>query len=1234
MRYKNLIGALLLTISLLLPGSQALATVWTDHYDVSNGYSSAGQGISTITFDDWGYSGPGGRTAKNFAPINGFGAVGQRQHVVTLWTDRLTPDNPQNILKDITNSPVYTNSNMDTQVNFYFWGYTSPGFDRQSDYTAYKAGDYSASARKGSIFNNMQIDLDGDYLVRKADMHFAYYDTFSYVDATGVNPPQDVATTLSFQPYPVSDAIGWCGSVLAPHPAALAVMAGQLTFDFAFDVYNGPNHVFMGTQVVPRFEMRSYGTLNVHVWAGSDLQTFTSDAVINNTNPNNKDRWDVDPNYYNLVSFAGGGVLPDGAWVSADSYNADGSRKLNPDGTWNVTVVPAGTPGATWYNNAFAGYAFILRADAIRMLDWYDTTVYGPDPCTNVNCNDNNVCTTDSCVGGVCVHTPMTCPTGQACDPATGVCAPVDLCTGVVCNDNNACTTDTCDPSTGCVYTPIVCNDNNPCTTDTCNPATGCVYTPLICDDHNACTTDACGPEGCIYVPAVVCNDNNPCTTDACDPATGACVFTPVNCDDGNACTTDSCDPATGKCVHTPTNACSTVDTTNNNFTMNQPDGTAFGGSNDVHFTWDGTRKTSVAASGQVSNATLASTCSFFGKTWAAHDVAIYGPGTYTVYSGCPAGSPGCGLGDPITFTVNPGEIGGHMLFNWNNNNDIDVVDVWKPKAAYGPSPLWTGACGSNPTAKVWDWMSYDWDGDGVNGYMMVDGPFLGMNANFNMMGIPVAVNTTNNNFTMNQPDGTAFGGSNDVHFTWDGTRKTSVAASGQVSNATLASTCSFFGKTWAAHDVAVYGPGTYTVYTGCPAGSPGCGAGDPITFTVNAGEIGGHMLFNWNNNNDIDVVDIWKPKAAYGPSPLWTGACGSNPDTKIWDWMSYDWDGDGVNGYMMVDGPFLGMNANFNMMGTPPDPCSDAATRCNDNNACTTDTCDPATGVCVHTPIVCNDNNLCTIDTCDPATGCVYTPVVITDNNACTTDVCDPATGIITHTVIICNDNNACTVDSCDPATGCVFTPIVCNDNNLCTIDTCDPVMGCIFTPVNCPLGYICNPATGQCEDPCAGVNCNDNNSCTNDTCNPTTGCVYTLVADGTACTINSQAGTCKAGQCIASPICPAGSVKSVTIRGGGQKPTTVDLVIQTQFTVMNDGCISGSTVSTVTVTPGTALLVNVNAGQGPPTSCTWNGVPIDLASPYTIICPDVSGDVGKLICDNKLNGGQDVDRMTIKVQ
>ena len=138
------------------------------------------------------------------------------------------------------------------------------------------------------------------------------------------------------------------------------------------------------------------------------------------------------------------------------------------------------------------------------------------------------------------------------------------------------------------------------------------------------------------------------------------------------------------------------------------------------------------------------------------------------------------------------------------------------------------------------------------------------------------AAASIHNNFTMLDPSGALTGGTNDVVFTWDETTLTSVAVSGQVSNATLSSVTTFFAVPWFAHDVAIYGPGTYTVYAGCLPGEPGCGAGAAITFTVNAGELGAHMLFDWGGSTNIDVVDVWTPNTAFGASPMYTGPDGT----------------------------------------------------------------------------------------------------------------------------------------------------------------------------------------------------------------------------------------------------------------------------------------------------------------------------------------------------------------------
>jgi len=82
-------------------------------------------------------------------------------------------------------------------------------------------------------------------------------------------------------------------------------------------------------------------------------------------------------------------------------------------------------------------------------------------------------------------------------------------------------------------------------------------------------------------------------------------------------------------------------------------------------------------------------------------------------------------------------------------------------------------------------------------------------------------------------------------------------------------------------------------------------------------------------------------------------------------------------------------------------------------------------------------------------------------DNNACTTDVCDVNGlngGACVFTAITCNDNSVCTIDECDLIQGCIFTPISCDDNNLCTTDSCDPIKSCQHVNVTCPGADICH--------------------------------------------------------------------------------------------------------------------------------------------------------------------------------
>jgi len=200
------------------------------------------------------------------------------------------------------------------------------------------------------------------------------------------------------------------------------------------------------------------------------------------------------------------------------------------------------------------------------------------------SCDDNNVCTDDSCdAKNGCVFLP----TGASCTDSDP-CTVADVCKDKLClagkqklcNDGNTCTVDACDKKTGaCVFSGkpvsgapcdadgsvctakdacdggvckagklLACDDKNGCTTDSCDAKKGCqsAFNTAPCDaDGDACTVgDVCKNGSCQVGAKKVCNDGEPCTADSCDGKSGKCVTKPVvgGCDDANPCTVgDKC---------------------------------------------------------------------------------------------------------------------------------------------------------------------------------------------------------------------------------------------------------------------------------------------------------------------------------------------------------------------------------------------------------------------------------------------------------------------------------------------------------------------------------------------------------------------------------------------------------------------------------------------------------------------------------------------------------------------
>ncbi|MCW8922514.1 MAG: hypothetical protein OQK69_02625, partial [Gammaproteobacteria bacterium] len=385
------------SIALILSLSANFALAAT-HVQVIDAETYQGK-EGTITFDDWGFVGPNGRTAVDFEPVNGFGGpaegnaldptggIGQIQHVVTRDADGLTPDAPVTTVGDLYGFPTYGGGSMDATVSFYHWAYTTKG---------------------GSVFSNMFIDKDGDYFIAQKDMSFLLYNSYTHNGTLATDDPDyyadgTYATRIAFQPYVLSDAKGWCGSILASNPGALQPMAGQVSFDFAFDVYfqseTAPGsgiftYNYSSTEIVKDFQMRSYGEITVDIdnppEITSDPQYMNASAVVNNTNPGIGnvlvDGAPVDPAYYNLVSFMGAGVL--------DSQNRCGI--LNPDFVGGIGLTSTdnfkytglidgvadeaecNAAGGTWQGHAYGGYAYILRADGIRVIEAMDYAAY-PD---------------------------------------------------------------------------------------------------------------------------------------------------------------------------------------------------------------------------------------------------------------------------------------------------------------------------------------------------------------------------------------------------------------------------------------------------------------------------------------------------------------------------------------------------------------------------------------------------------------------------------------------------------------------------------------------------------------------------------------------------------------------------------------------------------------------------------------------------------------------------------------
>lgn len=258
----------------------------------------------------------------------------------------------------------------------------------------------------------------------------------------------------------------------------------------------------------------------------------------------------------------------------------------------------------------------------------------------------------------------------------------------------------------------------------------------------------------------------------------------------------------------------------------------------------------------------------------------------------------------------------------------------------------------------------------------------------------------------------------------------------------------------------------------------------------------------------------------------------------------------------------------------TLPD-CGGCPDGCDDNDACTADSC--VEGKCINATIPgcggcqggCNDGNPCTEDICtadgqcqhiavEPCGGCTGDDECA-DNDDCTVDTCIVATGKCEHITkddcvpcaVLCDDQNPCTTDTCGTDTECANTPIpgcgdlcveLCDDQNPCTVDTCNPATGqCMYSVIpgcnpNCQVDCddqndctldTCDPDTNECQhiaipgcNPGCQDQCNDNNPCTIDKCSAEGTCAYETIQDGAPC--GACGAVCAQGVCQGVPVLP----------------------------------------------------------------------------------------------------------------
>lgn len=344
----------------------------------------------------------------------------------------------------------------------------------------------------------------------------------------------------------------------------------------------------------------------------------------------------------------------------------------------------------------------------------------------------------------------------------------------------------------------------------------------------------------------------------------------------------------------------------------------------------------------------------------------------------------------------------------------------------------------------------------------------------------------------------------------------------------------------------------------------------------------------------------------------------------------------------------------------------------CNDNNACTTDTCNSglcvfsnntntcnddgntctndicASGACTHPTkangSACSDGNACTQnDVCQSGACTGSNPVICTAQDSChNAGTCAPATGICSNPAkpdgATCSDGNACTqTDVCQSGTCNGTNPVVCTALDAChDVGACAPETGICSNPekpdgTTCSDGLFCNGAEactdGTCQAPSA-PNCEDGVSCTTDACNESNdSCDHTPIdaacSDGLNCngpeTCHMALG-CQLGEPINCDDGVACTIDACNEMGGAFVSTAVSHVNGATHVISTSNPVSGDFTA--------MLWVRIDIDRGAPSTFFFIGGSIAEPRYFKSLYAGTGGDpAGRTTWIQALTPGTPID-------